>query len=531
MVEPVVIDPDLIKKKTSLVDSIHLSRPSVAFYEQIARRDSAQGPGGLSSEAATSRDAFRHFLGTASAARDCLLANKALNVNWQARQSFIDLFSYYSGAAAGLSKLQNYRKPSAPGALKNKHPLDFTKGEAVLLDDLIRSYLDGTVTCRNGEALLACTNDYLEWIISDAIRQKDNARYSDLNKVVDGMNIKLDGITVRGFSYHGMNKSEVCIASVNREDYVGNEEYLGLLGKSLTDLLDFDMKEKKNPHLILNDFKQALTAWGAPGTGKTMGILVAYNEALENAKKYGIPMFFRELRGFKSQYFGESAKNIRALFDETKKGDGVYVIVAEDIDTIFFSREKTKDRQEDADIIGEFMNQLQGVGANQIGNYLLIATTNHPLQGDDALSGRLKEGQIEVKGAQNPAQYSAVFKAKLRIAVNNKYAVIRDWNSIGALAHKYSLSNRDIRNICLGVLDNTKNYSRNPDFYSLSFADRVKYLSSNRKCIGDNELLGAINDYAVQVEIQRKKDFDVAVQRQVDQYKIDKEVASQIKRL
>jgi SpoVK/Ycf46/Vps4 family AAA+-type ATPase len=407
--------------------------------------------------------------------------------------------------------------------------LDFGKGEAVLLDDLIRSYLDGTATCRNGEALLACTNDYLEWIISDAVRQKENARFSDLNKVVDSMTIKLDGITVRGFSYHGMDKAEACVMSVKREDYVGNEEFLDFLGKSFKSLLDYDLKEKKNPHLVLDGFKQTLTAWGEPGTGKTLGISLAYNEAQEIAKKFGIPMYFRELRGFKSQYFGESAKNIRNMFEETKKGDGVYVIVAEDIDTIFFSRENTKDRQEDADIMGEFMNQLEGVTANHLGNYLLIATSNHPLQGDGALMDRLKQGQIEVKRPQNPAQYSAVFKAKLRVAVNNRYAAVRDWNSIGASAYKHALSNRDIRNICLDVLDKTKNYSRTPDFYSLSFADRVKYLSSNRKCIGDNEILGAINDYAAQIEEQKNKDFDSAVQRQVDQYMIEKEVANRVR--
>lgn len=531
MVEPVVIDPELIRKKTSLVDSMHLVRPSVAFYEQIAKRDSAQGPGGLSSEAATSRDAFKHFLGTAAAARESLNGHKALNCNWQARQNFIDLFSYYSGAAAGLSKLQSYRKPSAPGALKGKHPLDFSKGEGVLLDDLIKSYLDGTSNCRNGEALLACTNDYLEWVISDAMKQKDNARFSDLNRAVDGLSIKLDGITVKGFSYYRMDKSEACVWSVKREDYVGNEQFLSFLGNAFTELLDFDFKEKKNPHSMLGGFKQTFTVWGEPGTGKTMGISLAYTEAQEKAKKQGIPLFFRELRGFKSQYFGESANNIRKLFDETRKADGAYVIVAEDIDTIFFSRESLKDRKEDEDIIGEFMNQLEGVTANNLGNYLLIATSNHPMQGDNALMDRLRQGQIEVKGPQNPAEYSAVFKSKLRMAMENRYVAVRDWDKIGSLAFKHSLSNRDVRNICLGVLDTTKNYSRTPEFYSLGFADRVKCLSSNRKCVGDNEILGSIGEYAAGIELQKKKDFEASVQSQIDQYIINKEVANRIKGL
>lgn len=528
MVEPVVVDPQLVSKKI-LECRGKLERPAIGFSGEIAKRDSPFGSGRLSLEACVARESFEYFLGTAAAMKKTLGESHIIDCNYQVREQFIDLFSFYAGASAGASFLDSQpKKPSANYTLQNKHKLDFSRGEYLLFDDLVKTYLTGTAKCTNGEMLVSGTNDFLQWIVSEAEAQKDSALYAEFTKRMGAARIKLNGIIINGFSSYRSERADVKIGSASREDYVGNKALLNALDSAVVDLFDYDMKEKRNPNLDAGGFRQTFTLWGEGGMGKTYGMKVVLNEAKAIAEKMSLPFFVRELRGFKSEYFGKSAQNLRQIFDEIKKGDAVYAVIAEDIDTIFFSREALKERPEDKDILGEIMNQLEGLSSNTLGNSILLATSNHPLEGDGPLMDRLRQGQIHVKGPQNPEEYAAVFKSNLKDGINAKYVVIRDFEKIGGLAQENSLSNRDIKNICLEVMVKTKNYERPANFHSIGYAEKVAYLRSNRNRIDDSDIIGAIKGYAKGIADQRKKDFEAAVNSEVERYKIGQAVEKRI---
>ncbi|MEM4240339.1 MAG: AAA family ATPase [Candidatus Woesearchaeota archaeon] len=529
MPELVVVDPELVKEKTNICRR-QLQNSRQNFYDEVARRDSPFGSGRLSLEAQIAISSFEHFLGTRAALKQTIYSSQLLKSS-QEKEQFVEMFCFAAGAASGALMIEQMRKNCTPLTLAGKRRIDFNKGDFLVLEDLISSYISGTARSTNGETLLSYTKDFYDWIIKEAVEQHKDSKFSSLSQQVEAARIKLNGIVVNGFNYRKFDdKAEAAIWSVKREDYVGNKELLDTLDRAMIELFDYNFKAKKNPNIDADGgFQQTFTIWGEGGTGKTMGIAVVTGEAKEKARQMGIPFFVRELRGFKNEYFGKSAQNIRELFEEMKKGDAIYAVIIEDIDTVFFSREELRNRPEDKDILGEFMNQLEGFTSNPIGNYVLFATSNHPLEGDGPLMDRLRQCQIQVKGPQTPEQYVAVFKAKYRSGINSGYVVVKDWEKVGEFAHRFKLSNRDIRNICLDTLKLTKKYERPENFQSMGYNEQVAYLRTQRRKVGDAEVIEGIKRYVVGIEEQKKKEFDSEVARAVEQYRLRLAVEARIR--
>lgn len=531
MPEVVQVDPKLVEDKINIARR-NLRKPGLNFYEEIASRDSPLGSGTLSLEASIAVSSFEKFIGTAAAFRESINRNGLLDgyaCAHDVKEQFADMFSLFVGAAAGNAVIDKAGNEVKPIPLGGKHGIDFTRGDYFVLDDLVSTYISGTSRSRNGETLVSYTRDFYDWVIGQAVEQHKDSRFADLVRKAEGAHVKVNGFIVNGLHCREFDKAQTTPAAYNRDDYVGNSELLDTLRHSLTELFDYHFKEKKNPNIELGGFQQTVTVWGGGGMGKSMGIAIALNEAKALADKKGIPFLVRELRGFKSEYFAKSTQNLRAIFEEIRKGDAVYAIVAEDIDTIFYAREELKNRAEDKDILGELMNQLEGLTSNQLGNYVFIATSNHPLQGDGPLMDRLRQCQVHVKGPLTPADYSAVFKAKLRDGIKQGYAIVSNWDRIGGLAQKHSLSNRDIRNICLEFLAKTKNYDRTDSFYAMGYAERAAYLRKQHAKVNDDALACAIEGYAKGIEDQRKKEFDSAVEQGICQQRLAYEIARRMR--
>jgi hypothetical protein len=527
MPEMVVIDPQLVKDKTSMAQR-QLKSTRFDLYATIAQRDSRSGSGVLSLEGSIAVNSLEHMLGASAAFKATIQRNGLLQGSYKTKDEFVDLFSLFAGAVAGsalIERMKSVREVSLPC----RHAIDFSRGEYLVLEDLVQTYLKGTAHATNGELLLGLTKDFTSWIISEAVRQKADPRFSELVRQAEAAHVRLDGILINGFQHRSFEKADVTPARYKREDYVGNQELLETLGSAITELFDYDFKTKKNPNLELGGFTQTLTVWGEGGMGKSMGIALALSEAKDAANAQGIPFFLRELRGFKSEYFAKSAQNIREIFADIQKGDAVYALVAEDIDTIFFAREELKNRPEDKDILGELMNQLEGLTSNTLGNYLFIATSNHPLQGDGPLMDRLRQCQIHVTGPQTPHDYAAVFKAKLRDGIAAGTVAVKDWAAIGGAAREHRLSNRDIRNICLTAVARAKNGGRPEHFYSLSYDERLEYLRNQRTPIADCELRSAITAYVRGLAEQRAKEYEAAIARELQARQFMDDVAKRMR--
>lgn len=529
MAEMVQVDPELVKQMTGFCRRNVLQRPVYNFYAELARRDSPLSPGVLSPDASTAVNSYEHFLGTAAAFKDSIKKNGLLSGSYSVKDEFVELFSFFVGAAAGMSLVDKVKKIENPHPVSGKHTINFGKGETSVLDDLVTTYLNGTSRAQSGETLLSQTKDYYQWILNQGIEQHKEQKFADLIKQAEAAHIKVNGIVINGFQYRSFDKMQTTPAAYRREDYVGNTELLDTLGRALVELLDYDFKQKKNPNMELGGFQQTMTVWGEGGMGKSMGIAIALNEAKEKANRAGVPFFVRELRGFKSEYYAKSAQNLREIFEDIRKGDAIYAIVAEDIDTIFYAREELKNRPEDKEVLGELMNQLEGMTSNTLGNYVFIATSNHPLQGDGPLMDRLRQCQIHVKGPQSAEEYANVFKAKLRDGVNAKYITVKNWDAIGKYAQNCKFSNRDIRNICLDVLSLTKNYKRPDNFHTMGYAEKVAYLRSNRRQCNDEGIIQVITAYEQGVHEQRQKEFEAEVAGELHRFSVVQEVEKRLR--
>lgn len=498
MAEAVVLDPQVLARKTALWSARVQQRYD--FNAEVARRDASRGR--LSFAATTAAESIEQFLGTASAFRETLQKAGSITGNYKAKESFVDLFSCYAGAAFALAWLQK-QQPSDERFPLKKHALDFSRGD-LLLEDLVGCVLKDTTLVRSGSQLVSAAKTLYEWVSEEALSQKDNPAYADFVKRAESTHIKMGDTLIAGFSARQFSAEQSVVpCCVSRDAYVGNRELLDTLTGVMTELLDYDLKAKKNPNVSLGGMRQTVTVWGEGGMGKSTGIALVLGETKVRADNYHIPFVVKELRGFKSEYYGKSAQNLRDLFKDVHKGDAVYVIVAEDIDTLFFARDELKNRAEDKDVLGEFMNQLEGVASGGKGNYVLIATSNHPLEGDGALMARLRQCQVQVKGPQTAQEYGAVYRAQLRDGIRVAYVQVKDWDSIGQVAREHKLANRDVRNICYGLQGAAKPTERVDAFYSLSHDERVAVLAKQHKVIVDQDVRDATLAYARGLERQK----------------------------
>jgi SpoVK/Ycf46/Vps4 family AAA+-type ATPase len=537
----VEVDPDKIRGETNYWRT-QIKRPSVNFYNRVADRDRF-GPGVLSTEANTAVQSIEKFLGTASAFKRSVLQNGVLDSLSRDKDEFVDLFSSYAGASAAAAYIDKEYADTPATPLVGKRTIDFKVGDRVL-DDLVCAYLAGSDRATNGEGLLRYAKDFHQWVIAQAIEQKKNPRFEELVNKAEKANIRVNGIIINGFNARKFEAVQTKAAAYKREDYVGNKEFLETIGHSMTELMDYDFKAKKNPNLDLGGFQQTITIWGPPGMGKSMGIGIALNEAQARANSLGIPFSIRRLDEFKNEFFSKSAQNLREIFDSINKGDSVYAVVVEDIDAVFFARDKLQNRQEDKDILQTVMNQLEGFTSNLSGNYVLIATSNHPLDGDGALMDRLRQCQICVDGPQTVDDYVSVFQAKLRDGIQGGYINVKDWKGIGGivvppakkpvsyempdLGIEHRISNRDIRNIALTALALTKNYDRPDKFYTMKYDERVAFLRGQRKPVNEAAFAGVVKKYVEGIEQQRRNDFEQDVQRMMYEAAVRQEVSKRL---
>lgn len=140
----------------------------------------------------------------------------------------------------------------------------------------------------------------------------------------------------------------------------------------------------------LNPRKKVLL-YGPPGCGKTLGAKrIAWNT--------GLPLMKVRFDALVSSYFGESASNLRAVFDAAKERP--CVLLLDECDFIAKSRVTSKDIGEVARIVNTLLQLMEEYDAPG----LLVATTNIETSLDEALFRRFDDvfqvplpGKVEIR--------------------------------------------------------------------------------------------------------------------------------------
>ncbi len=124
--------------------------------------------------------------------------------------------------------------------------------------------------------------------------------------------------------------------------------------------------------------KRKILLHGAPGCGKTLSAeRIAWN--------LGLPLLKVRFDALLSSYFGESASNLRAVFDYCKREP--VVLLLDECDFIAKSRVTTQDVGEVPRIVNMLLTLLDEYNAPG----LVIATTNLKIQLDEALFRRFDD--------------------------------------------------------------------------------------------------------------------------------------------
>lgn len=118
--------------------------------------------------------------------------------------------------------------------------------------------------------------------------------------------------------------------------------------------------------------RNRILLYGPPGCGKTSTV-----EAL--ASELGRPLVTARVDGLMSSYLGETASNLRKLFEYASSGP--YVLLLDEFDSLGKLRDDPSDHGELRRVVNAVLQQIDSYS----GPSIIVAATNHPSVLDSAL--------------------------------------------------------------------------------------------------------------------------------------------------
>jgi len=202
------------------------------------------------------------------------------------------------------------------------------------------------------------------------------------------------------------------------------------------------LENEKREVLEINGLKpkQKLLFFGPPGCGKTLAA-----EVLSTV--IGYPMVYVRFDGLISSYLGETASNLRKVFDFIERGQ--WIVFFDEFDAIGKERDSPFEHGEMKRVINSFLQMLD----NFKGDSIITAATNHQHLLDPALWRRFDE--LIYFGFPDKERRLGIFKKYLRAIITNDL----DWEYL--VDKTEGMSPADIEMICLDsmkeiVLSNEK---------------------------------------------------------------------------
>lgn len=159
----------------------------------------------------------------------------------------------------------------------------------------------------------------------------------------------------------------------NLQDIILNKENARSIRKIIN---EYSKSEVLKMHGILPSYK--ILFCGPPGCGKTLCSEVV-------ASELGLPMLYTRFDSVVSSYLGETASNLRKIFDYASSGR--WVVMFDEFDAIGKARDDQNEHGELKRVVNSFLQILDSFTANS----LVIAATNHEQLLDPALWRRFDE--------------------------------------------------------------------------------------------------------------------------------------------
>ena len=166
---------------------------------------------------------------------------------------------------------------------------------------------------------------------------------------------------------------------VTFDDVIGLDDVKELINQMVV----YPFKYKEIYKAFNRDSGGGILLYGAPGTGKTMIAKAIANEI--DAEFYSI-----KCSDIASKWYGESARNIKELFDKARSHERS-IIFFDEFDSLGSNRDHGNSNPVNM-VVSELLSQIDGFESKK-NTVLLIASTNKPWNIDSALlrSGRFNK--------------------------------------------------------------------------------------------------------------------------------------------
>lgn len=203
--------------------------------------------------------------------------------------------------------------------------------------------------------------------------------------------------------------------------------------------------------------KQKILFYGPPGTGKTLTAKVM-------SSIIGYPLVYVRFESVISSYLGETASNLRKIFDYMEKGK--WVVLFDEFDIIGKQRDDPTEHGEIKRVVNNFMLMLE----NYEGDSMIMASTNHPHLLDIGVWRRFDE--IIYFGLPDKERRKKIFEKYLKVMKKDKNF---DLNKLSEESDRFS--GADIEQVCIDALKMA--ILRGKDF--VSFNDVKKAISKQKQ--------------------------------------------------
>jgi SpoVK/Ycf46/Vps4 family AAA+-type ATPase len=233
-----------------------------------------------------------------------------------------------------------------------------------------------------------------------------------------------------------------------------------ILAKNTEEALKQIAKELENESVLATygfKPKRKILFYGPPGTGKTLTAKVM-NSII------GYPLVYVKFEAVISSYLGETASNLRKIFDFIEKGK--WVVLFDEFDIIGKQRDDPTEHGEIKRVVNNFMLMLE----NYEGGSVIIASTNHPHLLDIGVWRRFDE--IIYFALPDKERRKKIFEKYLRVLKKGK-----NFDVTKLSEETKGFSGADIEQSCIDALKRT--ILSGKDF--VNFDDVKKAVSRQRK--------------------------------------------------
>src|SRR5262245_51862038 len=310
--------------------------------------------------------------------------------------------------------LANFPKPDAKFFKVGLGPDDDLKALlSFYLKAVTQTAADGSPIVESAADLVNLTRDYFaaarDQMIADA-----EAHPAELLAQVAGFPIRIGELELRGFSYSAEGQAaKVEFTPVLPEQIVGNTSAKRALLRYIDRLALYDAEKGFNPVLELGGLPSTVLFDGFPGTGKSSLFRMGMTRMTMRAEQVGLPADFVSIDpGIKDEYYGQTAKKLKALLDKARNPKALVLLFFDDVDLLLLSRGDPGMGGADKDVLNITMQFLDGAFTTHIGNAQTYAATNEPTATDSALRQRFHHREA-IDGPEDWDDYAALIGIKL----------------------------------------------------------------------------------------------------------------------